>query len=69
MIDLGDDDFCNIDNYTYGNNDTTCDNDTTMKEEGEKSNKSFQDCMDHLNEFYNFKMIDKDEYVGTVNSF
>jgi hypothetical protein len=40
-----------------------------MKEEGEKSIKSFQDCMDHLNEFYNFTIIDKDEYVGAVNSF
>ena len=25
--------------------------------------------MDHLNEFYNSKMINKDEYVCAVNSF
>jgi hypothetical protein len=35
VVDLGDhDDFCDIDNYT-------CDNDTYMKAEGEKSIKSF----------------------------
>jgi hypothetical protein len=64
MIDLGDDDdFCDVDNYTCANNDTT------MKGDGEELIKSFQDCMNHLNEFYNFKIIDKDEYVGAVNSF
>jgi hypothetical protein len=63
VVDLGDhDDFCDIDNYT-------CDNDTYMKAEGEESIKSFQDCMDHLNEFYNSKTIDKFEYVHVVNSF
>jgi hypothetical protein len=47
VIDQGDDDnFCNINNYT-------CDNDTSMKAEGEESIKSFKDCMDYLNEFYN----------------
>jgi hypothetical protein len=35
MVDLyDDDDFCDIDNYTY-------DNDTFMKMEGEESNKLF----------------------------
>jgi hypothetical protein len=63
VVDLGDDDdFCDIDNYT-------CDNDTSMKAEEEKSIKSFQDCMDHLNKFYNFKIINNDDYVRTVNSF
>jgi hypothetical protein len=62
VVDLGDDDFCDINNYA-------CDNDGSMKAEGEESIKSFPDCMDHLNEFYNFKMINKDEYMHAVNSF
>ena len=63
VLDLDDDDdFCDTDNYT-------CDNDTSMKVEVEESIKSFQDCMDHLNEFYNSKIVDTYEYVRVVNSF
>ena len=62
MVNLDDDDdFCDIQNYT-------CHNDTSTKAEGEELIKSFQDCMDYLNEFYNSKTVDKDEYVRLVNS-